>query len=137
MSWPALGEEPVVKTIILDDKSTAKRAAQGWASEKEAKVGAGVSMWWWSDGSCSDNGRVGAAAVCKHGNEWRTRRSDLGTGRIEVFDVELWEIALELSETVKRIERLPKLRVKTVAFFSDAHAAVRRTAHLEPDPGQQ
>ena len=33
MSWPALGKEPVVETIILDDKSTAKRAAQRWARE--------------------------------------------------------------------------------------------------------
>jgi hypothetical protein len=57
MSWPAPGEEPVVKTIILDDKSTAKKAAQRWAREKEAKVGAGVWMWW-TDGSRSDDGRV-------------------------------------------------------------------------------
>jgi hypothetical protein len=28
MSWPAPGEEPVVKTIILDDEGTAKRAVQ-------------------------------------------------------------------------------------------------------------
>jgi hypothetical protein len=39
MSWPAPGEEPIVKIIILDDKSTAKSAAQRWAREKEAKVG--------------------------------------------------------------------------------------------------
>jgi len=93
MSWPAPGEEPVVKTVILDDKSTAKSAAQRWAREKKAKVGAGVWMWW-TDGSRSDDGRVGAAAVCKHGNEWRTRRSYPGTGRMEVFDAELWAIGL-------------------------------------------
>jgi len=46
MSWLAPSEEPVVKTIILDDESTAKRAAQCWAREKEAKVRAGVWMWW-------------------------------------------------------------------------------------------
>jgi len=62
MSWPPRGEEPVGSTIILDDKSTAKRAAQWWAREKEVKVGAGVWMWW-PDGSCSDNARVGEAAV--------------------------------------------------------------------------
>jgi len=61
MSWPAPGEEPAVKTIILDDKSIAKCAAQRWAREKEAKVGAGIWMWW-TDGSRSDDGRVGAPA---------------------------------------------------------------------------
>jgi alpha-glucosidase (family GH31 glycosyl hydrolase) len=88
MSWPPLGEEPVVKTIIPDDKCTAKRAAQCWAREKEANVGVGVCMWW-TDGSRSDDGRVGAEAVCKHGNEWRTHRSKLGTDCMEVFDTEL------------------------------------------------
>jgi len=89
MNWPAPCEEPVVRTIILDDDHTAaKRAAQCWAREKEAKVGAGLWMWW-TDGSRSDDGRVGAAAVCKHGNQWRSRRGFLGTGRMEVFDAEL------------------------------------------------
>jgi len=36
MSWPAPGEVPVVKSNILDEKSTAKRAGQCWAREKEA-----------------------------------------------------------------------------------------------------
>jgi len=103
MSWPAPGEEPVVQTISLDDKSTAKIAAQCWATKKEAKVGAGVWMWW-TDGSHSDDGRVGAAAVCKHGKEWSTRLSHLSTGRMKVFDSELWAIGLALGETVKRRE---------------------------------
>jgi len=42
MNWLARGEESVVRTIILDDDTAAKRAAQCWAREKEAKVGAGV-----------------------------------------------------------------------------------------------
>jgi len=74
MCWPAPGEEPVVKTIILDDKSTAMSAPQPLAREKEANIEAGVWMWW-TDGSRGDDGRVGAAAVCKHDNEWRSRRS--------------------------------------------------------------
>ena len=88
MNWPAPGEEPAVRTTILDDTAAAKSAVQRWAREKEAKIGAGVWMWW-TDGSRSDDGRVGAAAVCKHGNEWRCRRSFLGTGCMEVFDAEL------------------------------------------------
>jgi hypothetical protein len=55
MNWPAPGEESVVRTIILDDDTAAKRAAQPWAREKEAKVGAGVWMWW-TDGSRADDG---------------------------------------------------------------------------------
>jgi len=68
--------------------------------------------------------------VCNHSNEWRTRRSYLGTGRMEVFDAELWAIGLALRETVKRRERLEKHSVKTVAIFSDSDAVIRRTAHL-------
>jgi len=53
--WPAPGEESVVRTIILDDTTTAKRTAQRWARDKGAKIGAGVWMWW-KDGSSSDDG---------------------------------------------------------------------------------
>jgi hypothetical protein len=79
MSCPALAEESVVKTCILDDNTAAKCAVQYSATDKVAKVGVGVWMWW-PDGSRSDNGQVGSAAVCKHRDEWRSRRSDLGTG---------------------------------------------------------
>jgi len=116
MSWPAPGEEPVVKTIILDDEGTAKRVVQRWAKEKEAKVGAGVWVWW-TDGTRSDNGQVGAAAVCKHGSEWRTRRSYLGSGRMEVIDAELWAIGIALGETVKKRRR----------HYSHADGATRST----------
>jgi len=97
----ALGEEQVVKTIILDDKAAAKRAAQSWARQKAVKVEAGVWMWW-TDGSHTDNSQVGAAAICKLGNGWRTNRSYMGTGRTEIFDGELWAIRLALRETVMR-----------------------------------
>jgi hypothetical protein len=97
MSWPAPVEEPVVETIILEDKSIVKSAAQRWAREKEGKVGAGVWMWW-TDVSSSDDGRVGAAAVCKYCNEWRSHRSYQGTGRMEVCNAVLWVIGLALGE---------------------------------------
>jgi len=64
MRWPRPDEEPAVRTIILSDDTAAKREVKPWAREREAKVGAGVCMWW-TDGSRSDDGRVGAAAVCK------------------------------------------------------------------------
>jgi ribonuclease HI len=56
---------------------------------------------------------------------------------MEVFDAELWAIGLALGETVERRERLQEHGVKTVAVFSDSQAAIRRTAHLEPGPGQR
>jgi hypothetical protein len=89
---------------------------------------------WWTDGSRSDDGRVGAAAVCKHGNVWRSLRSYLGTGRVEVFDAELWAIGLALDVTIEKREKLQRHGVKMVAVFSDLQTAIRRTAHLEPGP---
>jgi len=81
MTWPALGEASVVRTILLDNDNTPKRGAQRWAREIEAKVGAGVWMWW-TDGSHSGDGRVGATSVYKAGNQWRSRHSYLGTGSV-------------------------------------------------------
>jgi hypothetical protein len=63
--------------------------------EREAKLGAGVWMWW-TDWSRSDDGRVGAAAVWKHGDHWKAFRSHLGSGGMEVYDAELWAIGLAL-----------------------------------------
>jgi len=100
MRWPNPDEELTVKMVILSDDTAAKREAMQWAREREAKVGAGVWMWW-TDGSRSDDGRVGAAAVCKHGDGWKAFRSYLGTGRVEVYDAELWEIGLALRQSVK------------------------------------
>jgi hypothetical protein len=105
MNWPTPGEESVVRTIILDDDTAAKRAAQCWAREEEAKLGAGVWMWW-TDGWRSGDGQVGATAVCKHGNEWRSRRCFLGTGSMEVFDAEVTASGLALDVKIEKSERL-------------------------------
>jgi len=78
MCWPDPDEELAVRTVILSEDTAAKGEAIRWARESEAKVGAGVWMWW-TDGSQSDDGRVGAAAVCKHADRWKAFRSDLGT----------------------------------------------------------
>jgi hypothetical protein len=43
-NWQAPCEESVVRTIILDNDTKAKRAAQRWARDKETKVGAVVGM---------------------------------------------------------------------------------------------
>jgi len=116
--------------------AAAKSAAHRWAREKEAKIGAAVRMWW-TDGSCSDDGRVGAAVVCKHGNEWRSRCRILGTRGMEVFDAELLAIMLALDVAIENRETLQVHGVKMVAVFSDSQAAIRRVAHLEPGPWQR
>jgi len=91
---------------------------------------------WWRDGLRSHNGRVGAAAVCNHDNEWRTRHSYLGTGRMKVFDAELWAIVLMLGPIVKRSNTIQQHGVKKVAVFIDSHAPIRQAAHLETGLGQ-
>jgi len=68
MSWPAPGEEAVVKTILLDGKCKAKKATQCWARDKEAKIEAGVWLRW-RDASHSGDGQVGDTAACKHKNQ--------------------------------------------------------------------
>jgi len=135
MSWPPPVEEPVVKTILLDDKGTAKRAVQCWATEKEVTVGAAVWMWW-TDASRSGNGRVGAAALYIHDNEWRTHRSRLGAGWMEFFNAELWVIGLMPGETVKRRQTRQKNGVTMVAVCNNSQAAIRWTASLELCAGQ-
>ena len=79
---------------------------------------------WWTDGSRSDDGRVGAAAVGEHGNEGRSRRSFLGTGRMEVFDAILWAIGLAHDGAIETREKLQRHGVKTVAVFSDSQARI-------------
>jgi hypothetical protein len=135
MSCPPPGEELVVRTVILDDASAAKRAVQRWEREKQAKVGGGVWMWW-TDGWRSDDGQVGAAAVCKHRDEWRSRHSYLSTRGMEAFDAELWVIGLALEETMEKRAILQRNGLKMVAVFCDSQAGIWRAAHLEPGPGQ-
>ena len=70
MRWPNPDKEPAVKTVILNDDTAPKRETIRWAREREAKVCTLVWVWW-MDGSRSDNRRVGAAPVCKHGDGWK------------------------------------------------------------------
>jgi hypothetical protein len=65
-----------------------------------------------ADGSRSDDGSVG---VAKHGDGWKAFRSHLGTGRVEVYDAELWAIGLALRESVKKRDIVQTHGVTTVA----------------------
>jgi len=67
MDGPTPLEDPVIWTTILD-ATAATSDVQLWPRQKEAKIRAGVWIWW-TDGSRADNGRVGATAVCDHGHE--------------------------------------------------------------------
>ena len=79
MRWPRPDKEPAVKMVILSNNAAARSEAKRSASEREAKVGAGVWMWW-TDGSRSDDGRVGAAELCKHRDGWKAFRSHSTNG---------------------------------------------------------
>jgi len=46
MHWPNPDEEPAIMMVILSEDTAAKREAICWAREREAKVAAGVWMWW-------------------------------------------------------------------------------------------
>jgi len=116
MHWPNPDEELGVQTVTLTEYTAAKREAIHWAREREAKVGAGVWMRW-TDGSQSDDGRVGAAAVCKHKDRWEAFRSHLGTGQMEVYYAELRAIRLALWDSERTRDTLQ-------TFFSDAQAAI-------------
>jgi len=118
MNWVALSKKSPVRTNILEDTSAGKSTRQRWAREKEATIGAGVCKWW-TDGLCSDDGRVGATVVCKHGNEWRFRCSFLGTCRVKVIDAELWAIVLGLDVAIDMRESLQTHGLSTMAVFSD------------------
>ena len=80
MRWPNPDKEPAVKMVILSDDTSTKREAIPCARGREAKVDTGVWMWS-TDVSRSDDGKVGAAAVCKHRDGWKAFRSHLGTRR--------------------------------------------------------
>jgi len=55
---------------------------------------------------------------------------------MEVYDSELWAIGLALRESVKERDTLQTHGLTKVALCSDSQAAIRRTEHLEPGPGQ-
>ena len=136
MRWADPGEKTAVKTTILEDDTEAKRAADLWAKEKAGESGSGTWSWW-TDGSRTDDARVGDSAMGLNRDGGTVFRSYPGTGRMEVFHAELWAIGVALWMSVANAEALQAHGVTTVAVFSNSHAAIRRTAHLNPGPGQQ
>lgn len=72
---------------------------------------------WWTDKFRSDDGMVGAAAVCKHTDSWRKFHSNPGTAQKEVYDPELWATGLALWESVMNTDTLLTHGVITAAVF--------------------
>ena len=124
MRWPNSDEEPSVKIVIMSDDTADKGEAIRCARVREAKVGARVWMWC-MDRFRSNDGRVGAAAVCNHKGGWKAFHSHLGTRQVEICDAELWAIGLALWESVGKRDTLQTHRVTKVAVFSNSQAAIR------------
>lgn len=88
INWLAPGDESVVKTVMLDDATAARRAALPWARETQAKARSGDLMWT-TDGSHIEDTRAGAAALCTHRYVLRSCHSYLGTGQMKVFKAKI------------------------------------------------
>jgi hypothetical protein len=116
-------EELAVRIIILSKIIVTKREAICWVREKEAKVARGVWLWW-TDRSRTEDGKVGAEAVWKHRDGWKSFHSHLGSGRMEVHHGELSAFRLALWESVKKRYILQANGVTKVAVFSNSHAAI-------------
>jgi len=69
-------------------RTAAERGVELWARRKESKAGTGTWTWL-TNGSQTDDARVGAAAVSWKGDGWMVTRSYVGKGQMGVFDTEL------------------------------------------------
>jgi len=136
MNWAAPGKESMVRTTILEDTTTAKSAAQCRAREKDPKIGAAVWMWWTKE-LYSDDGRLGVTGVCKHRNQWQSRRSYLGTGHRGGFNAELWSIRQVIDVAIQMREIMQNHGAKTKEVLNDSQPAICPMAHLDAGPGQQ
>ena len=62
--------------------------------------------------------------------------SHLDTGRVEVYDAELWAIGLALRESVRKRDNMQTHGVTRMAVSSDSHTAIQQTEHLRLGPRQ-
>jgi len=123
LCWPDPGVEPEVKTTILEDGATAMRATKLWATRQDSKAGSGKRMWW-TDGFRTDDGRVGATAVCLNGDGWTVFWSYLSKGWMAVFHSEQWVTGVALRVSGATVKVLRARGVTTVVMFSDSPVAI-------------
>ena len=121
---PRYGVEPVATSATpltqLPYKVSIEEREKAKASATENQPEGVISLW--TDGSRLEDGRVGAAAVYKDRDRWRSHKFGLGSNK-EVFDAELYGIA----EGLRIAQRLSQRRegCKTVRIFSDSQAALK------------
>jgi len=99
-----------------------------WAEQEARRTDSQPGLVLWTDGSRDDNGVVGYAVVWKKGQSWAGRMVHMVFFQ-EAYDAECAAIA-RAAESAKR-QMLGRVRI-----FTDAQAAITRTAHVEPCPGQ-
>lgn len=131
MQCPDVDQKLTVKMVILSNDTVAKGEAIHRARERDAKMGEGVCMWWTSR-SQSDDGIVGVAVLSNHRNGCKTFCSHLGTGRVKVYDVELWAMRLALQVLVGTRIVLQTTGVMGVAIVSESQAVIQRMEHQDP-----
>ena len=68
--WPDPGQKPAVKTTIIEDDTSAQRAAELRAKKTGGKLGSGTWTWC-TQGSRTDDERLGAAVVSKRRRQVR------------------------------------------------------------------
>jgi hypothetical protein len=76
------------------------------------------------------------AAVCNHRGGLRPFGRHLGTGRIKVYDADLYVIRPAPWESPEKSVTLQTHGVMHVAVFRALQAAIRRAEYLDPGPGQ-
>ena len=107
--------------IVVDTRVGALDTARTWTKGRYT---------FWTDGSRLDSGKVGAACVWGHPEEWSGQRFHLGTNK-EVFDAEVYTIYQALHIAAQRQES-----GRRYSIFADSTAAISRIQSDNIGPGQ-
>lgn len=108
-------------TVTIDD-----------ADDGSSRDGEPDLLVMWTDGSRTDEGRVGAAVAYRREEGWKTLKRHLGTNK-EVYDAELYGLGMALKEA-KKLARAGGFT--EVEIRCDAQAALQRIKDNRPGPGQ-
>jgi ribonuclease HI len=122
----------VEKTVLCPAQWLQGTVIVDAADDGSSRDGEDTLMVIWTDGSRTQDGRVGAAAVHLVEGEWRTCRRHLGTNK-EVFDAEMYALGLALQEAQRYTTGWGYTEVE---IRCDAQAALQRIKHNRPGPGQ-
>jgi ribonuclease HI len=112
--------------VIMEDTESAKATAETWTADR------GIAIF--TDGSKFEDGCTGCAAVWKSGDGWQGRKVFMGRNK-EVFDAELYAIWIGLASARDHLKD-DWMGAKSITFFTDAQAALKRIRNDDPGPGQ-